>query len=155
VQKVVYDAAKAVKPDALIIGVSPHPFFNDTQDIVRTYDVATFDPRVHLERARYVRAVAPGMVPALDEHVYHQNFFRYMKEAGELGIPMIYNLLKFNGDGVAYTTDDYRRLREILDDYVERNEPLKRHFSTLPRPDSRTLHTPASTGMPQKSLQRH
>ena len=48
-QKLCYRAAKAVKSDALIIGVSPHPFFNDTQDIIRTYDVTTSDMPHSLE----------------------------------------------------------------------------------------------------------
>jgi hypothetical protein len=119
-QKVLYDAAKAIKSDSLIIGVSPHPFFNDTQDIIRTYDVSTYDIRIHLDRAKYVRAIAPGMVPAMDEHVYYQNFFRYIEEGSRLGIPMIYNLLRFNGDGHLYSKDDYRRLKKLLDDYMKK-----------------------------------
>jgi len=130
-QKLVYQAAKAVKQDALIIGVSPHPFFNDTQDIIRTYDVSTYDPRIHLDRARYVRAISPGMVPAMDEHVFYQNFFRYLDEGSRLGIPMLYNLIRFNGDGHLYTEDDYRRLKVLLDGYVERTPRLKRYLSTL------------------------
>ena len=132
-QKRIYDAAKAVKPDALIIGVSPHPFFNDTQDIIRTYDVSTFDIRVHLERAKFVRAIAPGMTVAMDEHVYHQNFFRYIEEGSRLGIPMMYNLLRFNGDGVVYSEEDYRRLKKLLDAYVERTPRLKQYLAEWPR----------------------
>jgi len=132
-QKLVYNAAKAAKRDALIIGVSPHPFFQDTQDVIRTYDVSTFDPRIHLDRARYVRAIAPGMLPALDEHVYYQNFFRYIEEGSKLGIPMIYNLLRFNGDGYVYTADDYRKLKELLDAYVARSPKLAKYMAALNR----------------------
>ncbi len=130
-QKLVYQAAKAAKRDALIIGVSPHPFFNDTQDVIRTYDVSTFDIRIHTDRAKYVRAIAPGMVPAMDEHVFYQNFFRYIEEGSKLGIPMMYNLLRFNGDGVPYSEEDYRRLKVLLDDYVNRTPRLKKYLQSL------------------------
>lgn len=124
-QKLVYEAAKAAKRDSLIIGVSPHPFFQDTQDVIRTYDVSTFDPTIHLERARYIKALCPGMVPVMDEHVYYQNFFRYVKEATKFGPPMIFNLLRFNGDGHVYAEEDYRQLKVILDDYVDGTPRLK------------------------------
>jgi hypothetical protein len=129
IQKAVYTAAKAVKKDALIIGVSPHPFFNDTQDIIRTYDVSTFDIRIHLERAKYIRAIAPGMLPGMDEHVFSQNFFTYMREGSKLGIPMIYNLLRFNGDGHVYTEEDYQELKASLDDYVARTPKLRNYLA--------------------------
>jgi hypothetical protein len=128
IQKIVYDYAKRAKKDSLIIGVSPHPFFNDTQDIIRTYDVSTFDTTIHIERAKYIKAIAPGMVPALDEHVFYQNFFSYMEQASELGIPMIYNLLRFNGDGHVYTEDDYKKLKVILDNYVTGHPRLKEYY---------------------------
>ena len=130
-QKIVYDYAKRAKKDSLIIGVSPHPFFNDTQDIIRTYDVSTFDTTIHTERAKYIKAIAPGMIPALDEHVFYQNFFAYMEEASEFGIPMIYNILRFNGDGHVYTEEDYAKLKDILDRYVEKTPRLKQHMNTL------------------------
>jgi hypothetical protein len=129
-QRRVYEIAKSVKKDCLIIGVSPHPFFNDTQDIIRTYDVSTCDTTIHMERGKYVRAMAPGMVPAMDEHVFYQNFFSYMEEAVKLGIPMIYNLLRFNGDGHVYEEDDYRRLKKILDGYVARTPKLKKYLES-------------------------
>jgi len=131
IQKRVYDGAKAVKKDGLIIGVSPHPFFNDTQDVIRTYDVSTFDLRIHLDRAKYVRSIAPGMTPAMDEHVFYQNFFRYIREGSGLGIPMIYNLLRFNGDGHMYTGEDYKKLKQLLDEYVENTPRLKRFLESL------------------------
>lgn len=127
-QKAIYDAAKAVKQDSLIIGVSPHPFFNDTQDIIRTYDVSTFDYRIHTGRAQYVRAISPGMVPAMDEHVFYQNFFKYIEAGTKLGIPMLYNLIRFNGDGVELQDDDYKKLKTLLDAYVDSKSGLKAYF---------------------------
>jgi hypothetical protein len=125
-QKLIYQHAKAVRPDSLIIGVSPHPFFNDTQDMIRTYDVATPDIRVHMERARYTQAVSPGMPVALDIHNYYQNFFRFLEEASKIGVPMIYNLFQFNWDKVVYSEADYRRLREVLNEYVARTPRLQK-----------------------------
>lgn len=132
-QKVIYDIAKRYKKDALIIGVSPHPFFQDVQDIIRTYDVSTYDTTIHLERAEYIKAIAPGMTAALDEHLFHRNFHRYMEEASKVGIPMLYNLLRFNGDAHVYTDEDYRRLKPILDGYVESAPRLRDYMASLPR----------------------
>ena len=132
-QKLIYQTAKTAKHNALIIGVSPHPFFNDTQDIIRTYDVSTSDMRIHLNRARYIHAISPGMTAALDEAGYHENFFKYMENACQLGIPMIYNLLCFNMDDVRYSDEDYRTLRNILNAYVNKNPRLKRYYQSLPK----------------------
>ncbi len=118
-QKLIYDKAKSIKKNALLIGVSPHPFFQDVQDIIRTYDVSTYDYGVHLERARYIKSLSPGMPVAMDEHVFYKHFFRYMEEASKVGIPMVYNLLRFNGDGHLYTEDDYRKLKAVLDNCME------------------------------------
>jgi hypothetical protein len=131
-QKMIYDKAKQIKKDALIIGVTPHPFFQDAHDIIRTYDVSTYDIRVHLERAAYIKALCPGMPVAMDEHVFYQNFFRYMEEGSKQGIPMMYNLLRFNGDGHAYTEADYKKLKSILDGYVASVPPLQRYMESLP-----------------------
>ena len=109
--------------------MSPHPFFQDTQDIIRTYDVSTCDIRIHLGRAKYIQAIAPGMMPALDEHVYYQNFFEYMALAGDYGIPMIYNILRFNGDGHVYTPEDYKKLKKVLEKYVDRYPDLKKYMN--------------------------
>ena len=58
--------------------------------------------------------------------MYYQNFFRYIEEGSKLGIPMLYNLLRFNGDGVAYTDADYIRLRELLNQYVDRTPRFRK-----------------------------
>lgn len=126
-QKLIYDMAHEIKPDCLIVGVSPHPFFQDTQDFIRTYDITSFDPRIQLERAKYIQAIAPGMVTCLDEHNYHTNFFRYLDEGIELGgVPMIFTLLYFNADNHKYTDDDYLQLKATLDRYVEKHPRVKK-----------------------------
>lgn len=133
-QKLIYDTAHRIKPDALIIGVSPHPFFQDTQDMIRTYDITSFDPSIQLDRARYIKAIAPGMIPCLDEHNYYTNFFRYIDEGVDLGaVPMIYTLLYFNADNHKYTDEDYKALKRSLDRYVERTPRFARYLERLPR----------------------
>ena len=67
----------------------------------------------------------------MDEHVFYQNFFRYLEEGSRLGIPMLYNLLRFNGDGHLYTEEDYRKLKSILDGYVSRTPRLKKYLKSL------------------------
>ncbi len=41
---------------------------------------------------------------------------------------MIYNLIQFNCDKAFYAEGDYRRLRELLNAYVQRVPHLKRLF---------------------------
>ncbi len=130
-QKRMYDIAKSVKEDALIIGVTPHPFFNNTQDIIRTYDILTFDPSIHLDRAKYIKSIAPGMVPALDEHVFHQNMEVYLEEGCQMGIPMFYNLVMTHGDNHVFTTEDYARIRDILTGYVDGKPQLKAYLQKI------------------------
>jgi len=43
---------------------------------------------------------------------------------------MIYNLLRFNGDGHVYTKDDYKKLKTLLDEYIENTPALKNIFTT-------------------------
>lgn len=151
--KTIYDESKKVKHDALIIGISPHPFFQDTQDITRTYDVTTYDPTIHLERAKYIKAICPGMTPAIDEHIFFRNFFRLMRESTAEGhIPMLYNLLHFQGDAHEYTDDEYRELSTILKEYVEHSPELNRYFNNLPKL-SATTQTERSCLQEEKSVQ--
>jgi hypothetical protein len=130
-QKKMYDIAKSIKKDALIIGVTPHPFFNDTQDIIRTYDILTFDPTIHLDRAKYIKSIAPGMVPAMDEHVFYQNLDAYLEEGTQLGIPMFYNLVMMHGDDHIFTAKDYQKIRDVLLRYVDATPKLKALFKRL------------------------
>ena len=69
------------------------------------------------------------MTPALDEHVYYQNFHRYVKESGEVGIPMIYNLMCFHGDSHLHDAGDYAKLKTVLGQYVERTPRFKKQLS--------------------------
>jgi hypothetical protein len=124
--------SKQFKKDALVIGVTPHPFFQDAHDIMRTYDVSTYDIRMHMERAAFIKALCPGIPVAMDEHVFYQNFFRYMEDGSKEGIPMMYNLLRFNGDGHAYTPEDYKKLKGILDRYVQSLSALTSYMNALP-----------------------
>ena len=130
-QKKMYDIAKSIKKDALIIGVTPHPFFNDTQDVIRTYDILTFDPTIHLDRAQYIKSIAPGMVPAMDEHVFYQNLDAYLEEGIHLGIPMFYNLVMMHGDDHIFTPEDYQKIRDILIQYIEKTPSLKQYFKKI------------------------
>ena len=130
-QKKMYEIAKSIKKDALIIGVTPHPFFSETQDIIRTYDILTFDPTIHLDRARYIKSISPGTTPAMDEHVFHHNLNEYLKEGAKLGIPMFYNLVMMHGDEHIFTTEDYSQIREILLDYIDSKPQLKEYFKKV------------------------
>ncbi len=62
-QKIVYDAAKAIKPEAIINSSTVHPYFHDAIDMVRLHDTGPVDPKIIVKgmwaRADLSRAALP------------------------------------------------------------------------------------------------
>ncbi|MGH3713984.1 MAG: hypothetical protein ACRDT4_11070 [Micromonosporaceae bacterium] len=116
-QRLIYTAAKEVKPDALIIGQSPNPYFSDAQDMVRLGDIyAHRQDSVLAEmtfRADMVRVADPTLLIDTDgwplpslaawrEYVAHQP---------ELGVPSLYYVSHLDTTGEALTERDFATLR--------------------------------------------
>ncbi len=91
-QKDIYDAAKAAKPDALVTSSTVHPYFHDTFDMVRLHDmghVATDIMAAMKARADLARAALPGKPIDTDDWVHsdYALWMRYTTSSHALGVP--------------------------------------------------------------------
>lgn len=124
-QTLIYQAAKTIKPDALIIGQSPNPYFADVTDMLRLGDIYTPDPAsVTAEmtfRARMARIADPTWLIDTDGWpLPSRTAFRdYAKTQPGLGTPSLYYATHLDTTGEALLDDDFALLRE--------------HWSTFPR----------------------
>jgi hypothetical protein len=96
VQQVIYDAAKEVRPDALIIGQSPNPYFSEVQDMVRLGDIYSCDERSVADemrfRARMARIADPTWLIDTDGWPMPSEpaLVEYARVQPELGVPSLY-----------------------------------------------------------------
>jgi hypothetical protein len=108
--KVIYDAAKDVKPDALIITHSPNPYFADVTDMIRLNDINDHRDinRQMRHRAKVARAAIPNALVNTDNWPIRtiENWRKYLKIQAKLGVVAFYD--NFFGE---YTDADYAALR--------------------------------------------
>ena len=114
---VVHRAAKAAKPDALVITQAPHPAFADVADMIRLNDMigghASVVPQMRF-RAEVTRAAVPELlidtddwrIPSLDA------WREYLAVKHELGVPSLYYATHVDMTGEALEPRDYEALRE-------------------------------------------
>ncbi len=96
----VYDTAKALKPDALIVTHTPNPAFADVTDMIRLNDIRMLDaidpdgPVVpHMRyRASVVAAACPGVPIDTDGWCLpdRAEWSAYLREQPSLGVPALY-----------------------------------------------------------------
>jgi hypothetical protein len=114
-----YQAAKDVKPDALLIGQSPNPYLADVQDMLRLGDIY----------ARHADSVLPEMTFRADmARIADQGwlidtdgwplpslsaFREYVDAQPALGVPSLYYATHLDTTGEGFTANDYSRLRKI------------------------------------------
>jgi hypothetical protein len=120
--RIVHDAAKAAKPDALLVTQTPHPSFVDVTDMIRLNDMirlgdgaqpASVVPQMR-HRAEVVRAACPELlidtddwaVPSLDA------WREYLREKPSLGVPALYYADVIDGTGERLAPEDYDALRD-------------------------------------------
>jgi hypothetical protein len=99
-QKTIYEAAKAVKPDALINSSTIHPYFHDTFDMARLHDTGTVDTDVFAAmkaRADLVRASVPNVRIDTDDWVHHDyaKWLDYTRRSHQLGVPCLFYAERF------------------------------------------------------------
>ncbi|MGP3912478.1 hypothetical protein [Nonomuraea sp. 10N515B] len=95
-----YDAAKRVKPDALMVTHTPHPAFGDVTDMVRLNDVLEYDARGELvpavDQLRFRHAVAAHAMPGhlIDTDQWpmpsRADWLAYAEAQPSLGVPALY-----------------------------------------------------------------
>ncbi|MBC8078821.1 MAG: hypothetical protein H7X86_00620 [Gorillibacterium sp.] len=123
--KLIHDAAKSVKPDAMIMTHCPHPYFADVTDVLRLNDWAFKEPNL-VEQARYragiVRACSDWLINTDNWFMYDVEQWReYLKIQPDLGIPATWHTRGVWGMGteqyVAFTEEDYKTWGEIWTAY--------------------------------------
>jgi len=128
-QKDFYEAARSVKPDALITSSTVHPYFHDTLDMVRLHDTGPVPEDVDImdamgARAALARAALPGKPIDTDDWVSrdYAMWMRYTTRSRELGVPCIFYSERFmqNWDAEPATRPiplgDLRRIAKAWED---------------------------------------
>lgn len=123
--QLIHDAAKEVKPDAMLMTHCCHPLFADLTDVLRLNDYAFLRPDV-VEQAQHRAGIAAA---TSDWLINTDNWFMYSREEWrryldvqpKLGIPASWYALGVYGDGTktyeAFTPDDVARWAELWHQY--------------------------------------
>ena len=119
---IIYDEAKKIKPDALIIGNSPNPYFADVIDILRLNDIHDKDEEIvkrMAHRAKVSRIACPGWLIDTDNWPVPNRkvWMEYMREQPKLGIPLMYSFENIYTSKENITDDDYEEIRQIWNKY--------------------------------------
>ncbi|MFG1710185.1 hypothetical protein ACFLIM_44150 [Nonomuraea sp. M3C6] len=111
-----YEAAKRVKPDALMITHTPHPAFGDVSDMIRLNDVLELDPHGDpvptVDQLRFRHAVATHAMPGhlIDTDQWpmpsRADWLAYAQAQPELGVPALYYVESIDNSGEPITSED-------------------------------------------------
>jgi hypothetical protein len=123
----VYDTAKAIKPDALIVTHTPNPAFADITDMIRLNDIRMLDaidpdgPVVpHMRyRASVVDAAMPGMLVDTDGWCLpdRAQWRAYLAEQPKLGVPALYYVTSMDLTGEELTAADLAEVSQVWAEY--------------------------------------
>jgi len=116
-----YDSAKAAKPDALINCSACHPYFAEVTDQVRLHDYyggMRHSVDVMKHRAALFQAAMPGVPIDTDgaSHTNYRDTIAYMREAPLIGVPDLYNLSSTAEAPLA--AGDWAEIRAIWERYA-------------------------------------
>ncbi|MGC8861334.1 MAG: hypothetical protein ACP5R5_01015 [Armatimonadota bacterium] len=116
--KLFYDAAKAAKPDALIITHTANPYFAECTDMVRLNDIHAgvrelCDMMIH--RQKIAKIACPHALIDCDNSsaTTHQEWLDYMKLQPSLGVPSLYYLTALHPTAEPITDEDWDALAHI------------------------------------------
>lgn len=124
----VYNTAKAIKPDALINTSCAHPYFTENVDMPRIHDYRS-EQRSAVSvmdwRKTIFAAANPNMPIDMDSggNGSKRDFHRYMRYQAENGVPTLY-WLNESGlsplENVPFDKEDYDVIRECLEKYQQK-----------------------------------
>jgi hypothetical protein len=127
---VVYGAAKAAKPDSLVITHAASPLFADVTDMVRLNDLMRlsdpdpFTPAVAqmTHRARVAASIEPGMLIDTDDWCMpsRAEWRAWLEAKPALGVPALYYATGIDHSDEAFTDDDYAAIRSAWQRYEAR-----------------------------------
>lgn len=110
-QKLIYETAQDAKPDALVIGISPNPFFAQYSNMIRLNDNFSHDISSQMMRAVIAKKLCPGYLIDSDGYYYSDNIVNYHKHLSKLCVPSFYHL--------RITEQQEEELKAILKDYKQ------------------------------------
>jgi hypothetical protein len=114
-----YTEAKRIKPDALIMTHTPHPYLADVTDMIRLNDLS-HTPNIEAamrHRARVARLACPAALidtdnwPMADRAAWRA----YIALQPELGVPSLYFGSHIDSTGEALDASDYALIRQAWD----------------------------------------
>jgi hypothetical protein len=133
--------ARRVKPDTLLVGHTPNPWFGAHVDMVRLNDMIRLDdpePRVDVvPQMRYRAAVVRAALP---EHLIDTDDWcppdlatwrRYLAIKAELGVPALYYATGLDLSGEDFEPEDYAAIRRVWATYRAANG-LAAHGDSTP-----------------------
>ena len=130
--KTVYEAAKAAKPDALIVNHTVNPQFADVTDMIRLNDVLERDPQGNrvpvVEQLRFRAEVAAAAVPGtpIDTDQWpmpnRDQWLVYNAAQVHLGVPALYYVQSIDNSGEPITTADLAEVARLWAEYRARIE---------------------------------
>lgn len=115
--QIVHSEAKQVKPDALVITHTPHPYLSDVVDMVRLNDINP-DKDVNQAmtlRAKVARIACPEAIIDTDNWPVpdRATWRKYLSIQADLGVPSLYYAGCFDAGKETFTAEDYRLIREV------------------------------------------
>lgn len=123
---ILHSEAKRLKPDALIMSHTPHPYLQDVVDMIRLNDLnpdKEINPAM-IHRARIVSIACPQLIIDTDNwQMPNKDAWRaYTGLQPELGVPSLYYATHVDATGEALDAEDYRLIRESWARYRERDK---------------------------------
>jgi hypothetical protein len=114
---ILHSAAKRLKPDALIMAHTPHPYLADVVDMIRLNDLnpdKEINPAM-IHRAQVVSIACPKIIIDTDNWQMPDKaaWRAYTGLQPELGVPSLYYATHVDATGEPLETEDYRLIREV------------------------------------------
>jgi hypothetical protein len=114
--EILYTESKRLKPDALIMAHTPHPYLADVVDMIRLNDVNTAkDVNAQMiHRAKVARAALPDVIIDTDNWpMPNITAWRdYVRLQPDLGVPSLYFATHVDSTREQLTADDYQLIRD-------------------------------------------
>lgn len=125
----IYDETKRVKPDALVMTHTPHPYLADVLDMIRLNDmnIGSDIPRAMAHRARVARIACPQAIidtdnwPISDKATWRA----YLELQAEIGVPSLYYSSHVDATGEPLEAADYELVRTVWQAYRDRRAAVR------------------------------
>jgi hypothetical protein len=123
---ILHSEAKRIKPDALIMTHTPHPYLQDVVDMIRLNDINSGRDinQSMIHRARVAAIACPNVsIDTDDWPMPNKAAWRaYTRLQPELGVPSLYYVTHIDATGEALEAEDYRLIRETWAQYRDKSQ---------------------------------